>query len=101
MLELYVDRPEIVSEAIEPTFAYLTGRWFNQVEKARQEHGDNDLHVIRECENFWSGMRGLQHVLWACRDNVCHTDVAHNNNMRKVADYIREVSGHDPWLWKQ
>ena len=104
----------IRSEDIEPTMAYLTGRWFNKCEAARKrkdeivkmtkEEGrelsfEEYLECDRfwkECNNMWHGMKGLTRVAICCEEAV-HFCLAHQNNKHFIGNYIEKYLGIDPW----
>lgn len=111
------DETTIVSEAVEPTAAYLVGRWYAKCEKARKrseelkakEDGGEYLtphefleseRFWRECRNFWWGVRALNRVSIACEEAV-HFALACGNVMRDVARYIEEHLGINPLTDKE
>jgi hypothetical protein len=111
------DETTIVSEAVEPTAAYLVGRWYAKCEKARkrteeltakEESGENLTwdefseaeRFLKECRNFWWGVRALNRVSIACEEAV-HFALACGNVMGDVARYIEEHLGIDPLTDKE
>lgn len=114
-IEKYIknfDETTIVSEAIEPTAAYLVGRWFAKCEKARkrrdelQKKRESGQHLTwqesleadsfySECRNFWWGIKALNRVSIACQEAI-HFSLACGNVMMDVSKYIEEHLGIDP-----
>lgn len=94
---------------IEPTAAYLIGKWLAKCEKARKRKDelnkkegdltfDEHLEATRfhkECRNFWWGIRALNRISIACEE-ATHFSIAIGNHMRHVADYIEKYLGVDP-----
>jgi len=111
------DETTIVSEAVEPTAAYLVGRWYAKCEKARKREAElkkkreageilnwrESLEAdafYSECQNFWWGVRALNRVSIACKEAV-HFSIACGNVMRDVANYIEKYLGIDPFKEKE
>jgi hypothetical protein len=109
---------EFQSEMIEPTAAYLLGRWFHNCEVARKlkekiekrcedenrepnfrEHLDSEA-FYDQCSHMWWGLQQLNSLSIVTRGAV-HFNLAISNEMRRVSRYIEEHLGFDPILDKE
>ncbi len=84
----------IRSEELEPTFAYLVGRWFAKCQAAH-DRGDRD-DLADACAYFWQGIIGLRKVCFACPE-ARHAGLAVSNHERQVAKMIQDWLGIDPY----
>lgn len=84
------------SEEIEPFAARCIGLWYKECE----ECSDSDLEYY--CHRFWWGVQALNKLSIVTgtsrdRDGAVHFSIAISNEMRRVAEYIEERTGIDPF----
>lgn len=84
------DLPEelrVQSEALEPTFCHLIGKWFAQSQYMKETYGPHSAAYVDSLQNWWWGMRALSRVMIAC-PNACHAQVALSNEMQAIKQAI-------------
>ena len=111
-------RVDFCSTMLEPTAAHCVGVWHHNCEMARElqdniaetckkEKRDmtfremlDSEQFIRECQNWWYGMKALDRLSIATRGAI-HFGIAINNEQSRVADYIKKYFGFCPILDKE
>jgi hypothetical protein len=98
----------IPSEAVEPTFAYITARLWGACELVRAKGGsEEDLFSV--CQNFWYGVIALDKVAISIRGLVhcgavadlsmgLHLSLAASNGLSEAAAYIESILGRNPLI---
>ncbi len=92
----------MVSERIEPTMQYIIGNLFMQCEEA------DEIDMEDACLNLWLGIQCIDRLSTV----VCskkgekdqypvHFSIAAGNERSKVASYIEEKLGFNPWFDKE
>jgi hypothetical protein len=87
----------ICSEMLEPTFSAIMSRLWKQVEEVKETHP----HYVEDaCFNLWKAVKAMNTLAWACsqRDpRPVHCNIAIGNEQGKVAEYIKDTCGFNPW----
>jgi hypothetical protein len=83
---------QIHSEALEPTFAHLIGKWYAQTQWNKQTYGPHSAAYVDSMQNWWWGMRALSRVMIAC-PGATHACVALSNEMQMVKGIIERELG--------
>lgn len=88
-----MDKPEFVSEELEPTFALIVGRLWARVQW-EIDNGD-EITLRNELESFWWGIQALEKLVIVCR-GALHCSLATSNTVSQAQDLIEKLTGHRP-----
>lgn len=87
----------IHSEMVEPAMGYILSRLWAQCEEAK-ERNDGDLEDA--CFYLWLGIKAINRLSFCCgrcEPHPVHFSIAASNEQGRIADYINEVLGFNPW----
>ena len=80
------------SEAIEPAFAHMIGRWFAQTQYMKKTWGPHSAAHVDAWQNFWWGMESLSKLMIACK-GASHAGIATQNHHIDVKRMIEQELG--------
>ena len=83
------DELKIPSEAIEPTFAHMIGKWYAQTVYMKTKYGPHSMAYVDSMQNWWWGMESIARLLIACQGAV-HAQVVIGNYRRDVKSMIEK-----------
>lgn len=80
------------SEALEPFFVHMIGKWFAQSQYMKKTYGPHSAAYVDSLQSWWWGMRKLSSLLIVC-PNATHCQVAHGNELQAVKRAIEDELG--------
>ena len=86
----------IKSEIVEPTMSYILSRLWKQVEEEQRPECIEDV-----CLSLWLGMKAINRLSTVCnskRPGAVHFSISCGNEMGRIAEYIKEKCGFNPWF---
>lgn len=89
------DKLKIASERIEPTLAYIMGRWWAQAEHMRETYGQGSQEHADALETLWYGLERMSSLVGLCIDTH-HAAVAIGNHIRETHKVVEALIGYAP-----
>lgn len=80
---------QFYSEALEPTFAHLIGKWYAQSQWMKKTYGPHSAAYVDSMQSWWWGMRAISRLLIACPGAI-HASVALSNHMQDIKRMIEK-----------
>lgn len=91
-----MDKPTFYSETFTLTIQNLIGVHFGKVEWERKNAKFPD-DVNNQCRKMWAAVTHMSRVV-STMDDCTFLNVVMGNEKCKVAEYIKEVTGCNPWF---
>lgn len=88
----YPQQLQFHSEALEPTFQHLIGKWYARSQHMKQTQGAQSAAYVDSLEEWWWGMKSLSRLMIVCPE-ATHATIALQNHMHEIKRLIEHEIG--------